>query len=283
MTLEIFSGTRVPVLLARAQAELGSNAIVVNIHRSRLPNGMSHFELTATDEDSALALVSGGDPSPKEERRDPRHVENQCTGPRIIALVGPTGSGKTTTIAKLALNQTAFGGQTVGLLSLDTHRAGSAEQLGVYSRAAGIRMETVYQLKEVGKALRRLRKCEVILVDTPGRGPAKHKDTETVSEILKGLSPHEVHLVLSEGTRNSHIKRIVAEYESRGVTHLLGTKLDEYPGERRVEALASELGLPVRWLATGQDIPNDLMTINEVSATASGVNVGPVQRGATAA
>ncbi len=62
MTLEIFSGTRVPVLLARAQAELGSNAIVVNIHRSRLPNGMSHFELTATDEDGDVPTftISGG-------------------------------------------------------------------------------------------------------------------------------------------------------------------------------------------------------------------------------
>lgn len=283
MTLEVYAGTRVPALLARAQAELGGNAIVVNIHRSRLPNGMSHFELTAADDVSAVALVSGGETDRKEYRHDPRRLEEPRNGPRIIAMVGPTGSGKTTTLAKLALNPMAFGGRKVGILSLDTHRAGSVEQLAFFSRAAGIRMETVFQPKEVGRAMRRLRKCEIILVDTPGRGPAKQRDTAAVAAILHELPHHEVHLVLPEGMRSFHAKRLIAEYEWLGVTHLLGTKLDEYPGERRVEALAREKGLPVRWMSMGQDVPNDLMTVNEGFACESETDRGTTHQGATAA
>ena len=283
MTLEIYAGPRVPNLLARAQAELGSNAIVVKVHRSRLPNGIAQFELTAADEASAMALVSGGETRPKESPTDPAPVEQQRKGPRVIALVGPTGSGKTTTISKLALNQTAFGGKKVGLLNLDTHRAGSAEQLAMCSRVARIRMETVSRLKDLRRAMRRLRKCEVILVDTPGRGPARHQDAAAVTEILQELSPHEIHLVLSEGMRDHHAKRIVSEYELRGVTHLLGTKLDEFPGERLVEALANQHGLAVRWLSTGQDIPNDLLTVSERTWTDDATESVTADRGVTAA
>lgn len=284
MTTEIYEGTRVSALLARAQAELGSNAIVVNIHRSRLPNGVAHFALTAADEFSAMALVSGGaGMQPQESRRVPELPENKRTGPLVIALVGPTGSGKTTTIAKLALNPIAFGGKRVGLLSLDTYRTAGAEQLAIYARTAGIRMERVFCVKDVRRALWRLRKCEVVLVDTPGRGPAKHLDTSAAAQILEVLSPHELHLVLPEGLKYRHAKRMVAEYGPRGVTHLLSTKLDEYPGEHRIEALANEHGLAMRWQTAGQDIPNDILAVSESISMGVGLERGPLRRGISAA
>jgi flagellar biosynthesis protein FlhF len=283
MTLETYAGPRVPALLAQAQAELGSNAIVVNVHRTKLPNGLAHFELTAADEASALALVSGPTPRPAESVVDPEPLPGQRAVPQVIALVGPTGSGKTMTIAKLALNQSAFGGRKVGLLSLDTHRAGGADQLLEYSSAAGIRMERAFQQKDLAKAKRRLRKCEVILVDTPGRGPAKTHEASAVTEMLKELAPHEVHLVLPEGMMPQHAERILAEYRWRGITHLLATKLDEYPGERTVEALAREHNLPVRWVCTGQDVPNNLVTVSQESAPETISLDGIVLRGASAA
>jgi flagellar biosynthesis GTPase FlhF len=81
--------------------------------------------------------------------------------------------------------------------------------------------------------------------------------------MLSELAPHEVHLVLSQGTGRRHGKRLIAEYESRRVTHLLGTKLDEFPGERCVEQLAIEHGLSVRWLSAGQDVPRDISVVSE--------------------
>jgi len=258
MKLETYTGPRVPALLAQAQAELGSNAIVVHVHRRRLPNGFAYFELTAADEASALALVSTPTPRPVESASEPAPVVEQRAVQQVIALVGPTGSGKTTTVAKLALNRAAFGNRKVGLLSLDTHRAGGADQLKEYSSAAGIRLERVFQLKDLAKAKRRLRKCEVVLVDTPGRGPAKHEEASVVLEMLRELAPHEIHLVLPEGMMSQHAERILGDYKWRGVTHLLATKLDEYPGERNVEALARAHDTPVRWVCAGQEVPGDL-------------------------
>jgi flagellar biosynthesis protein FlhF len=210
-------------------------------------------------------------------------MEEQRAVQQVIALVGPTGSGKTTTIAKLALNRAAFGDRKVGLLSLDTHRAGGADQLKEYSNAAGIRLERVFRLKDLAKAKRRLRKCEVVLVDTPGRGPAKNEEAAAVLEMLRELAPHEIHLVLPEGMMPQHAERILADYKWRGVTHLLGTKLDEYPGERTVEALARDHDIPVRWVCTGQEVPGDLTTASELSSPTTGTSDDAPLRGVSVA
>jgi len=255
----------------------------VNVNRTRLPNGLARFELTAADEASALALVSTPAPRPVEAATEPHPLIEQRSVQQVIALVGPTGSGKTMTIAKLALNPMAFGTQKVGLLTLDTHRAGGADQLKEYANAAGIRMERVFQLKDLAKAKRRLRKCDVILVDTPGRGPAKNQEAAAVMELLKGIDPQQVHLVLPEGMMTEHAARIIAEYKWRGVTHLLATKLDEYPGERTVEALARDNDLPVRWVCFGQDVPNDIVTLSQQVAPDSITLDGILLHGATAA
>jgi flagellar biosynthesis protein FlhF len=118
-------------------------------------------------------------------------------------------------------------------------------------------------MKDLAKAKRRLRKREVILVDTPGRGPAKRQESSVVSDMMKELAPHEIHLVLPEGMRQEHAERILDEYKWRGVTHLLATKLDEYRGERTVEDLARKHGMPVRWICNGQDVPGDLVAVSE--------------------
>ncbi len=258
MTIETYAGPRVPALLARAQAELGSNAVVVDVQRSSLANGMKYFELTAADEATALALVSGPDPEPADVKRDPDYRTDERARSEVIAFVGPTGSGKTTTIAKLALNPRTFEGARVGLLSLDTYRPGGIEQLRDYARTGRIRLETAYRLKDIRRAKKKLRKCDVMLVDTPGRGPDKGRDVAAITEMLQELVPSEVHLVLPEGMSREHMTRLVAEYTLRGVTHLLATKLDEFPGERVVEDVAFEHGLPLRWMSTGQNVLGDL-------------------------
>jgi flagellar biosynthesis protein FlhF len=214
---------------------------------------------------------------------EPEQLEEKRALPLVIALVGPTGAGKTMTAAKLALNKAAYGGRKVGLLSLDTHRAGGADQLKEYASAAGIRLERVFRMKDLAKAKRRLRKCEVIIVDTPGRGPARHHEASSVSEMLKALTPHEVHLVLPEGMMPKFAERIFNEYKWRGVTHLLATKLDEFPDESSVEALARERDLPVRWLCNGQDVPNDLILVPEQLSPELLTQDGTVLRGTSAA
>jgi flagellar biosynthesis protein FlhF len=178
--------------------------------------------------------------------------------PRVVALVGPTGAGKTTTIAKLANHPQAFGGKRVGLLCLDTYRIGGVEQARQYAELSRLPFEVVWDIAGISRAVRRLRECDVVLVDTPGRGPRAASDLRETQSRLLELAPDEVHLVLPAGLQRSLAHRVVAAHLPLGVTHLLPTKLDEYPDERGLFELARQFALPMRWLADGQEVPRDL-------------------------
>ena len=176
----------------------------------------------------------------------------------VVALVGPTGAGKTTTIAKLATHPQAFGGRRVGMLCLDTYRIGGVEQSRQYAELARLPFEVVWEAKDIARAMRRLRECAVVLVDTPGRGPRAAGDLREMQERLLEIAPHEVHLVLPAGLQRSLARGVVSAHLPLGVTHLLPTKLDEYPDERGLFELARQFALPMRWLADGQEVPRDL-------------------------
>lgn len=178
--------------------------------------------------------------------------------PFVLALVGPTGAGKTTTIAKLAVHPQAFGGRRVGLLTLDTYRVGAVEQLGTFAEIAGLPLEVVYSRDELREAKKRLAHCDVILVDTPGRSPRLAEGESEWAEILAGLAPDEVHLVQPANIRLDLAVSVRDLFAHHGTTHLLLSKLDEVPGEIGVAELAIRAELPVRWVTDGQDVPADL-------------------------
>ena len=178
--------------------------------------------------------------------------------PHVVALVGPTGAGKTTTIAKLASHPQAFGGKRVGMLCLDTYRIGGVEQSRQYADLARLPFEVVWEVKDIARAMRRMRDCAVVLVDTPGRGPRAASDLRETQERLLAITPDEVHLVLPAGLQRSLARHVVSAHLPLGVTHLLPSKLDEYPDERGLFELARQFALPMRWIADGQEVPRDL-------------------------
>lgn len=183
--------------------------------------------------------------------------------PAVLALVGPTGSGKTTTIAKLARHPSVFGRLPVGLLCLDTYRIGAVEQSRIYAEIARLPLQVAYEIDEIPRALQRLRHCEVVLVDTPGRGPARNADRFEIRRHLERLDPVEVHLTIPAGLDARHARRVIEDHRPLGVTHVIATKTDEFPGDPTVFELADELGLPMRWLTNGQEVPMDLESANE--------------------
>ena len=269
MPTETFCGPDFPTLLAQAQEVFGEDAIVVSSRRVSA-DPAAGFELVAADSTSSIprgrpAPQPAHAPRPDRESARPGmgsalDVDPAVRGgsPFVIALVGPTGAGKTTTIAKLANHPQVFGGHSVGLLCLDTYRIGAVEQSRIYAELSRIPLEVVYETLELKRALRRLAGCEVVLVDTAGRGPAARGDAAATRVALRELAAHEVHLTLPAGLQPRLARRLVDEYREWGVTHLLPTKLDELPEDSSLFDLAASCGLPVRWAADGQEVPADL-------------------------
>jgi flagellar biosynthesis protein FlhF len=218
--------------------------------------GASQVEIVAATADAIARFRSRF--APPAPTLPQAHGGRGRSGPFVIALVGPTGAGKTTTAAKLAVHPDAFGGRRVGLLTLDTYRVGALEQITTYADVARLPLEVVYDAREATGALGRLLDCDVVIVDTPGRGPRDRAAAGEWRALLAAIAPDEVHLVLPAALRADVAAATRDAFASCGTTHLLLAKLDEVPGERGVAELAAELALPGRWVTDGQDVPTDL-------------------------
>jgi flagellar biosynthesis protein FlhF len=255
-------GSNVAVLLKQAQAAIGADAVILHVRRIRTPAGVQ-FEVAAADPASAARgdLIARGAPIPALELMVPAQP---ARGPLVIALLGPTGAGKTTTLAKLATHPRIFGSRRVGLIGLDSYRIGAIEQLRTYAEIARLPAEIVYGVEDLDRARQRLADCEVWLVDTPGRSPRHRHDREFTAELLQQLAPQEIHLTIPAGTPSHLARSAIREHRVPAVTHLLVTKCDEAPDEAGVFELALDLGLPVRWATDGQDVPFDLRSASEM-------------------
>lgn len=257
MPLKTYRGSAVGPLLAEAQADLGQDAVV--IRTAAVEGGI---ELIAADPETAAAvgkLMRASTTAPT--RPDTARIHDGVTpagGPDILAIVGPTGAGKTTAVAKLAAHPRVFEGRKVGLLALDTYRAGAIEQLAVHASLLGVPLEPLYEPADLDGAMKRLTGCEVILVDCPGRGPRAQRDADAAHRILGAIKPREVHLALPAGLQRDLARRLLDHHLARGTTHLLATKVDEVPDDWTLFDLAAERGIPMRWLADGQRVPKDL-------------------------
>jgi flagellar biosynthesis protein FlhF len=267
MPLEQFRGPDFSALLARARTVLGEEAVIVSVRRDETGRGLV---LVAADPDTAVQATGGGR-APRPGANAIRPLARSRQGmPLIVAVVGPTGAGKTTTLAKLANHPRVFGGWPVGLLCLDTYRIGAIEQLRTYADLSGLPLEVAYDPDEVPAALARLTDCEVILVDTAGRGPRQSAEVGALLRPLRGAGPLEVHLVLPAGMRPEWARRVLVHHRPLGVTHLIPTKLDEYPEDDVVFALAEASGLGVRWACDGQEVPHDLHPAHDKRPVAAG-------------
>ncbi len=256
MQLRTFSGPDLASVSWAARRALGDDAMIAHSRVVR-EHGMPRVEVAATTANEVARFRELL--SPAQPRVRAVGVRQRAKArPLIVALVGPTGAGKTTTIAKLAVNPDAFGRRRAGLLTLDTYRAGAVEQLEAYAAAAGLPCECIYDPSEIDDALRRLADCDVILVDTPGRGPRTTNDAGTWRAALRQLRPDEVHLCIPASWRLDLAATARESFTPLGVTHALVTKLDEVPTDATIARLTSSIDLPARWVTDGQDIPTDL-------------------------
>lgn len=177
---------------------------------------------------------------------------------RIVALVGPPGAGKTCALAKLAVRYGISARRSTHLISYDSHRIASGEQLRSYATILGVPFESFETVGALAQSLKENSRKELVLVDTPGYSA---QDFELSSELANFLStyPHvDVHLVLSCSTKSSDISRMVDRYNIFGPAKLLFTRLDETDSYGVILNESARAGLPVSFLGTGPRVPDDL-------------------------
>ena len=178
--------------------------------------------------------------------------------PRILALVGPTGVGKTTTTAKLAAMYALNKGNKVALITMDIFRVGAVEQLKTYSRIMGIPLEVASTPKELEKAVEKHSACDLIFIDTAGRS---HKDKEKLDEMKNFLENRfqlEVYLCLSATTKDRELEEILNRFRIFQVSKVVFTKIDECESFGNMVNLLMKDNLQIAYFTTGQRVPEDI-------------------------
>jgi len=178
--------------------------------------------------------------------------------PMVVPLVGPTGVGKTTTIAKLAANFAMLAKKSVGLVTVDTYRIAAVEQLRAYANIMGLELLVAYTPDELRRAVAAMADRDLILIDTAGRSQHHAMHMAELRAFLEVLPEPEVHLVISATTRRQDMELIVDRFQATGFERLIITKLDETRVYGSLYMAPRLAGKPLAYLTTGQSVPDDI-------------------------
>lgn len=178
----------------------------------------------------------------------------------IVAFVGPTGVGKTTTIAKIAAVEMLKNKRTVGFITTDTFRIAAVEQLKIYANILQVPVEVVFSSDELEQAIETLKDRDLILIDTAGRNYGSSALVSELNRFLQASQPDETCLVLSLTTKSSDLERIVANFDGVPIDKFIFTKLDETNSYGAMYNLLHRYQKPLAYLTHGQNVPDDIET-----------------------
>jgi len=204
-----------------------------------------------TTDKSLLAEIAGLLQTAQPTRDKPKRQ-------RIITLVGPTGVGKTTTIAKLAAISKLVHRLDVGLISADTYRIGAIEQLRTFASIADIPMEVVYKPGEINAALKRFRNKDVIYVDTVGRNQRMKRELSELKHFVQAIEPDEIHLVVNASTNKRTMVDVVERFNILKPNRIILSKVDEAVALGSMLNVVLHTHLPISFITTGQAVPDDI-------------------------
>ncbi|MBN2722545.1 MAG: flagellar biosynthesis protein FlhF [Deltaproteobacteria bacterium] len=177
---------------------------------------------------------------------------------KIIALVGPTGSGKTTTAAKIAATEALIRGKKVAMISADGFRIAASEQLKQYGSLIGTPVELVQTRREMSNAIRRLSGADLIIIDTAGRNYRDSSSIERLGRLLNSAGNVEAHLVLPATTRDNELMAVCDAHSVLNPSRMVFTKTDEALTHGVILNVHQYCGIPLSLLGTGQSVPEDL-------------------------
>lgn len=181
--------------------------------------------------------------------------------PEIICFIGPTGVGKTTTIAKIAADFMLREDKKVGLITSDTYRIAAVEQLKTYAGILNIPIEVVESASELTHAMEVLSDCDIVLMDTAGRNYQQKQYIEELEALLSDKNKVQINLVLSLTSKYEDMKKIVDNFQTIVMDELLLTKMDETSSSGAILNLIHHYSIPIRYIANGQSVPDDIFTV----------------------
>ena len=190
-----------------------------------------------------------------ESTSTPQPVDGR---PWTIAFVGPTGVGKTTTLAKVASTIALRQDKRVGLVTADTYRVAAVEQLRTYADILSIPLAIAQGPAEMASALETLSDCDVVLVDTPGRSQNDADRLVELRTVIDQANPHEVHLVLSSTASERVLLREAEAFADLRPDRIVLTKLDEAVSFGMLVSVVRKIGRRLSWVTTGQEVPSDI-------------------------
>lgn len=178
---------------------------------------------------------------------------------KIALFIGPSGVGKTSTIAKLATQYGIVEQRSIALITMDTYRPAAVEHLRLYAEVLGIELIVANSCEEVRSAIDQAREAELIMIDTAGFNPYESIASQRWRGLLNGASSMEVHLVLAAGTRVPDLVVTTSQCVDVPSLRLLFTKLDETTGYGGIFEATHRTGVPLSYWGTGQRVPDDLV------------------------
>ena len=181
--------------------------------------------------------------------------------PKVVFFIGPTGVGKTTTIAKLASRFSIIDKKKVALLTTDTYRIAAAEQLRTYASILEVPFHIIYTPEEIVEKIEELSSYDYIFVDTSGHSPKNIEMKDTVGEFIDAVKPKhetEIFLVISATTKHRDLLQIIEAYQKIEGYKLLFTKLDETDYQGNLLNMRLRTKAPLSYVTNGQNVPDDI-------------------------
>jgi flagellar biosynthesis protein FlhF len=185
-------------------------------------------------------------------------TRKKTTGPHVVALIGPTGVGKTTTLAKLAANLKLREKHRVGLITLDTYRIAAVDQLKRYADIIGSPLKVVGNAEELRESVIGMSNMDFILIDTAGRSPRDVMKLNELRGLLAAIQPDEVHLVISSTASQQCVELAIQRFSEVRVDKIIFTKLDEAANVGVLLNVIQKVNKSLSYVTTGQDVPDDI-------------------------
>ena len=198
----------------------------------------------------------------------PECISPASSGPKVVFLVGTTGVGKTTTIAKIASKFVVEDKKKVALLTADTYRIAATEQLRTYANILEVPFRVIYEAEEIGTAIKDFSTYDYILVDTAGHSQNNNKQRDDMADFVKYVedkAENEVYLVVSANTKYKDLLSITEKYKKMFDFKMIFTKLDETSAYGNLLNLKLRTGAAMSYITCGQNVPDDIETFNAQS------------------